>query len=124
MKGQERDKLDIETCYKYFVFLNTECERYLRDKKIEEEEIANLKIEFDRFIKKALISDLPKELISKIAALELDYTYHPQRDNINMIKRLTFGRIADYHRSRLLKNEIEAFHFKIKGMPMYIKLHY
>lgn len=116
--------MDLETCYKYFVFLNNECDRYLRDGKIAEEEIASLKIEFDRFIIQALGSDLPSEVISKISALELDYTYHPQRENINMIKRLTIGRMAQHQREKLHKNRIEALKYQIKGIPMFIQLNY
>lgn len=111
-------------CYKYFVFLNTECDRYLQDNSIDEAEIAHLKIEFDLFIERAAESDLPTELKQKIAALKLDYKYHPQRDNINMVKRLTFGRIAEYRRQQKLKQKVEALKFEIKGIPMFMQLHY
>lgn len=43
--------MTIETCYNYFVFLNTECDRYLRDHYINEGEIHQLKIELDHFLK-------------------------------------------------------------------------
>ncbi|GAB5417306.1 MAG: hypothetical protein Crog4KO_28880 [Crocinitomicaceae bacterium] len=116
--------MDLETCYKYFVFLNTECDRYLKDGVISEEEMANLKIEFDRFVIQALGSDLPSEIKVKITDLKLDYEYHPQRENINMIKRLVFGRAAKYQREKEHKDAIEALKYDIKGIPMFIQLNY
>lgn len=111
-------------CYKYFVFLNTECDRYLRDGKIKEEEIAQLKIEFDLFIERVKVSDLPCDLKAKIVDLKLKHSYHPQRDDINMIKRLIFGRISDSYSSHKLKKKVEALKNEIKGIPTLIKLNY
>ena len=116
--------MDIEMCYKYFVFLNEECDRYLRDKRIEEEEIANLKIEFDRFINEALRSDLPEELNSKISELKLNYTFHTHRDEINLFIRLIFGRWFQRNREREHKEIIDKLKYQIKGIPMFIRLNY
>ena len=113
--------MNIETCYKYFQFLNTECDRYLQDGEITDEEMQQLKIEFDRFIKDANDSDLPSELKNKIKILKLDYVYKSRREYGDLLGRFNFG--SNRRHSKMLK-QVEDFKFNIKGLPMFIKLNF
>jgi hypothetical protein len=113
--------MNIETCYKYFVFLNTECERYLEDDKITDEEMHHLKIEFDKFIKEADDSNLPSDLKNKIGELSLKFEYKERREYGDMLGRWNFG--AKRRRLRQ-KNQVEELKYQIKGLPMFIKMNF
>lgn len=113
--------MNIETCCKYFEFLNTECDRYLKDNRIEDEEIHQLKIEFDRFIQEAKTSDLPVELKNKIKDLKLDYVHRPRREYGAL---LGYWNLGKHRRQNNLKNMVEEFKFQIKGLPTYIKMNF
>lgn len=113
--------MDLENCYKYLVFLNTECDRYLMDQEITEEEIHQLKIELDRFISEAASSDLPIELKAKIKDLKLQYVYRTSREYGDLLGRFNLGK---QRRQRKLMNAVEAFKFEIKGMSLFIKMNY
>ena len=113
--------MDLETCYKYLVFLNTECDQYLMDQEITEEEIHQLKIELDRFISEANSSDLPTELKAKIKDLNLEYVYRASREYGDLLGRFNFGK---QRRRRKLIDAVEAFKFRMKGMPLFIKMNY
>ena len=113
--------MNIETCYKYFKFLNTECDRYLEDDFIEEEEINQLDIEFKRFIENVNNSDLPNEIKNKITNLKLDYTFNSNRDYLEILGHWNFGK---HRRQRKLKRMVEEFKFQINGLPMFIQLNF
>lgn len=117
-------KIDVETCYKYLVFLNEECDRFLRDEGDDEDKIAGLKIEFDRFIERVKKSNLPKDLKKKILDLELDYEYDPHQESKNLVHFALFGQGSQRRRERKLNDAVEALKFDIKGLPMYIQLNY
>lgn len=113
--------MNIETCYKYFEFLNIECDRYLKDGKIEEDEIHQLKIELDKFLKEVNKSDLPLEIKTKIADLKLDYNFNSNREYLELLDRWNLGK---YRRQRKLNKMVEDFKYQIKGLPMFIKMNY
>ncbi|MCH2231784.1 MAG: hypothetical protein MK105_15730 [Crocinitomicaceae bacterium] len=113
--------MNIDTCYKYFVFLNTECDRYLEDGEITDEEMHQLKIEFDKFIKEAYESDLPSELKNKIGKLSLKFEYKATREYGDMLGRWNFG--AKKRRLRQ-ENQVEELQYQIKGLPMFIKMNF
>lgn len=113
--------MNIETCYKYVMFLIAECDRYLGDEEITDEEMHSLKIEFDAFIEQTNNSNLPIELKNKINALELDYTYQARREYGPLLGRFNFGsrrRRADQ------KQQIEEMKFQMKGLPMFMKMNF
>jgi hypothetical protein len=116
--------MNIETCYKYFEFLNNECDRYLKDRHISEEEISQMKIELDRFLEKANGSDLPIEIKDKIADLKLDYVFSPNRESRSFLVLLMFGRSAQRIRERKLKIKVEEFKNQISGLPIFIRMNY
>lgn len=114
--------MDIETCHKYFVFLNAECDRHLRDGTVDEQEMASIKIEFDRFIKTIEGSDLPSWLKMKIAELELDFTYTSRRDSDLPFEAIALMRWRKARRERKYTDQIQALKHQIKGIPMFIQL--
>jgi hypothetical protein len=116
--------MNIETCYKYFEFLNNECDRYLKDQVITEEEISQMKIELDTFMEKANRSDLPTKIKNKIADLKLDYVYNSKRESVTFLGMLTFGSSARYRREKKLKCKVEDLKLQISGLPMFIKMNY
>jgi hypothetical protein len=113
--------MNIETCYTYFEFLNTECDRYLKDHRIEEDEIHQLKIELDKFVAAARNSELPVELKAKIADLKLDYEFNAHREYLELLGRFNFGK---HRRQRKINTSVKDFKQQIVGMPMYIKLNF
>ena len=113
--------MDIDTCYKYFVFLNTECDRYLEDGEITDEEMHQLKIEFDKFIESVRKSDLPSDLKNKINHLKLDFVYKARREYGDLLGRFNFG--SD-RRPRKQYEQVEELKYQIKGLPMFIKMNY
>lgn len=113
--------MNIEKCYKYFVFLNTECDRYLEDNKIEEDEINQLKIEIERFKNEANNSDLPLPIKNKIAELKLDYEFNYNREYLVLLGRLNFGK---HRRQKKIKKMVEELKCQIGGMPFFLKMNY
>lgn len=113
--------MNIETCYKYVVYLNSECDRYLNNHIIEEDEIHQLKIELDKIQQVANTSDLPWEIKSKIAALKLDYSFNDNREYLVLLGSWNFGK---HRRKRKLKKKIEAFKSQIHDLQQFIQLNY
>lgn len=113
--------MNIETCYKYFEFLNLECDRYLKDDEITDDEMNQLKIELDKFIVDANSSDLPLELKCIINELKLDYVYKTRREYGDLLGRFNFG--SNSKRIKL-KRKVEDIKFQIKGLPMFIKMNF
>lgn len=113
--------MNIETCYKYFEFLNSECDRYLKDWKIDEDEIHQLKIELDRFLEEATTSDLPLEIKTKIANLKLDYTFNDFREYLPLLGGWDLGK---HKRQRKLKKRVKDFKNQIKELPLFIRMNY
>ena len=120
-QNKMKNKMNIETCQKYFDFLNRECDRYLKDDRIDENEMHQLKIEFDRFVDNVRNSDLPATLKNKVIDLNLDYVYSEYREFGNL---LGYWNIGKYRKQRKLKNKVEEFKFHKKGMSMFIKMNY
>jgi hypothetical protein len=65
--------MNIETCIKYLDFVNIECERFLEDGKVTDEELNQLIIEFHRFLDQVAGSTLPVGIKDRIAELHIDY---------------------------------------------------
>lgn len=113
--------MNIETCYNYVEFLNIECDRYLKNRTIEEDEIHQLKIELDKFLQEVGNSELPWEIKTKIADLKLDYSFNGNREYLELLGSWNFGK---HRRRRKLKKMVEDFKHQINGLPMFIKLNY
>ncbi len=112
--------MNIETCIKYFGFLNHECDRYLNGG-ITDEEIQQLKIETDRFIELVMNSDLPFSLKQKIAAIKLEYSYNSMREYLPLLGGWDLTR---HKRQRERRKKVEDLKFQIKDLPRFIQLNY
>lgn len=66
--------MNIETCIKYLDFVSGECNRYLKDGNVSDDELVNFIIELERFKEKCINSILPEELKLKISELKISYT--------------------------------------------------
>lgn len=113
--------MTIETCYKYLVFLNRECDRYLKDSRIVEDEIHQLQIELGRFRAEVMNSELPSEIKTKIAALNITYQFKGYREYLPLLGSWNLGK---HKRRRELKKTVEDFKHTIDGLPMFIKMNY
>jgi hypothetical protein len=65
--------MNIETCIKYLKFVYHECERFLEDGRVTDDELNKLIIEFHRFLDQASESTLPVGIKDRIAELNIDY---------------------------------------------------
>ena len=65
--------MNIETCKKYLGFVYRECDRFLKDGRITDDELNKLIIEFHRFLDQVAESNLPVEIKDKIADLQITY---------------------------------------------------
>jgi hypothetical protein len=113
--------MNIEKCYKYFEFLNTECDRYLKDEIIEEQEIYQLKIELSKFKEEAKNSNLPELIKNKIDDLNLNYEFNSNREYLEFLGRFNLGK---YKRKNKIKKMVEDLKYQIKGLPIFIKMNY
>ncbi len=113
--------MNIETCYQYTRFLIHECTRYLEDRAISETEIAQLKIELDRFIKKTSGSDLPDQLKSAVARLELNYEFRLRSDNRDLLGKWDFGK---YRRHQTFKRNVERFKLQLADLLSFLETNY
>lgn len=65
--------MNIETCKKYLGFVYRECDRFLKDGRVTDDELNKLIIEFHRFLDQVAESSLPSEIKDKIADLQIAY---------------------------------------------------
>ena len=66
--------MNIETCIKYLNFVYIECERFLEDRRVTDDELNQLIIEFYRFLNQVSESKLPIGIKDRIARLNIDYS--------------------------------------------------
>lgn len=64
--------MTLETIHKYLKFISDECDRHLRDGEVNYDEINQLSIELERFIKKVNESDLSNEIKFQINELSFE----------------------------------------------------
>ena len=65
--------MNIETCKKYLEFVYRECDRFLLDGRVTDDELNKLIIEFHRFLDQVVESILPGEIKDTIANLQIAY---------------------------------------------------
>ncbi len=66
--------MNKETCIKYLDFVNKECDRFLEDGRVTDDELNQLIIEFQRFQQGVSESELPEDIKNRIAGLTVDYS--------------------------------------------------
>lgn len=121
--------MNTSTCVKYLQYVSHECERYLRDGRVTDEELVDLVIEFERFQEQVGESDLPSEIKSGIGELEFDYS-------IKRIERgtwflvvafLTFGSWAiflSWQKQAKRKEVLRLLKFDASRLSTFIQLNY
>jgi hypothetical protein len=119
--------MNKETCIKYLDYVSQECEKYLRDSQVTDDELVNLIIEFQRFQDKTLQSQLPEEIKNKIAEIKLDFSIKQvERGNWYLIAAfLTFGSWAIFIHMRKQAKRKEALNmmkFDVSRLSTFIKL--
>lgn len=113
--------MNIEICYKYLEFLKKQCDQYLKDDEVEEEEINQLKIEFDKFVEEVDNSELPLKIKTKITEIKLDYEFIAKREYLELLGYWNFGK---NRRQRKLKKMVEYFKNQINESLMFIKMNF
>ena len=66
--------MNTETCIRYLDFVNKECDRFLDDDRVTDDELNQLIIEFQRFQQRVSESGLPEPVKNRIAGLTVDYS--------------------------------------------------
>lgn len=113
--------MTIETCYNYVVFLNRECDRYLKNHAIDDDEIHQLKIELERFQQQVNDSDLPWEIKTNVTDLKIDYHFNDNREYFALLGSWDFGK---HRRLRKLKKMVEVFKSQIDELQTFIRSNY
>lgn len=119
--------MDIETCSKYLQFLTNECDKYLKDLDISDDELLSMGTEIQRFKKQCNESNLPLNLLEKINKIDFKYNRSDLQKTkyIMLIAILTLG-IFGYmlHMKQRIKRENALINLKsqISGLPVFIKM--
>lgn len=66
--------MNTETCIRYLDFVNKECDRFLDDGQVTDDELNQLIIEFQRFQQRVSESGLPEPVKNRIAGLNVEYS--------------------------------------------------
>lgn len=66
--------MNTETCIKYLDFVNKECDRFLDDNRVTDDELNQLIIEFQRFQQQVADSELPEPVKNRIGGMTIDYS--------------------------------------------------
>lgn len=121
--------MNLEICIKSLDFVSQECERHLRDGHVTDDELVNLIIEFQRFQESVNESNLPEEIKSKIAEIELNYSIQRiERGTYYMIVAvLTLGSwaiILHMIKQARRKQILNGIKFDASRLSSHIKLNY
>ncbi|MBD79615.1 MAG: hypothetical protein CL840_11915 [Crocinitomicaceae bacterium] len=121
--------MELDTCFKYLEFVHAECERHLADGVVEDDELFQLIIEFNRFQEHIKRSDLPEELKSKIAKVEFNYTRKKVKRNAvyMLLAFVTVGTWAYVAMLRQQRNRIrtlEDIKHDMNSLSMHMRMNY
>ena len=119
--------MNINECTKYFDFLTSECDRFLSDKKIEEEEIQKMQNELFRFKELSKRSELPKEIKKIVEELNLTYQVSERNEYFKLLALATLGYwyiIYEKRKARKMANCIHDFKTQVSQVSMFLKLNY
>lgn len=121
--------MDVNTCIKYLDFVSRECERYLMDRRVTDEELISLIVELERFKEKCRTSKLPNELKSNILDLKIDYTEKGvERSSwYTLAAFATFGAwtlLIHYRQQRKRKQTLSDIRFDTSRLSSHVKLNY
>lgn len=85
--------MNTTTCINYLNYVSSECDKYLKEEQVNDDQLVNLIIEFQRFQEQTLVSDLPDELKKQLAEIKLDYSIKgvERSQYFVIIAFLTFG---------------------------------
>lgn len=121
--------MDTETCINYLDYVSNECEKYLKDGQITDDELVNLIIEFQRFQEKINQSELPEEIKSNVSEIKLGYSIKEveRGDWYLMIAFLTFGSWAIFihlRKQSKRKQALNLLKFDVSRLSSFIKFNY
>lgn len=118
-----------ELCAKYLDFVANECERYLLDQEVTDEEMMDFLIELKRFKEKVARSDLHEEIKTKIAGIHLEYSIDKLKRNAwySLLRMLTFGDWSAFYEMRVQAKRIRALSnikSEVSAAALHIRWHY
>lgn len=121
--------MDVNTCIKYLDFVSSECERYSRDRRVTDDELISLIVELERFKEKCRISDLPKDIKSRILDLKLNYTVKGVERSgwYTLAAFASFGSwslLAHYKQQKKRARTLNEIRFDTSRLSSYVKLNY
>ena len=121
--------MNKETCIEYLDFVSRECDHYLKDGQVTDDELVNLIIEFQRFQEKTKWSELPEEIKERITEIKLDYSIkRVERANWYLMAAfLTFGAWAIFiylRKQTKRKQALTILKFDVSRLASYIVLNH
>jgi len=117
--------MDIETCIKYLEFVNTECDRHLKDGNVSDDELISLIVEFERFQESVEKSELPEIVKSQVADIKLKYSAKGvERGSwFSAAYRTTFGSFLSRKQSKR-KEALKAIKYDVSRLASHLKMNY
>ena len=121
--------MNIEKCEKYLEFVYRECEEFLEDRRVTDDELNQLIIEFHRFRDQVAQSSLPEEIKYRISKLHIDYprTYIKRGFGYMFSVVLTLGLwalISGYRKQSKRKRVLETLKTDSADTLIFIKMNY
>jgi len=121
--------MNLETCIKYLDFVAHECNRHITNRRVSDDELIQLIVEFQHFQKKIAQSKLPHKIQQKVSQIELNYTVkHVERGaNFFLFSVLTFGIWSGLIMLRKQRNRQQVLHaikFDTESLSSFIRLNY
>lgn len=98
--------LDLEMCSKYFEFLNEECDKYISDGIISEDELMRIQSELKRIKSMVRLSNLRPDIKGQIETISLKYKISTKSKFIKIINMIIASRLESYYHSEKMKESI------------------
>ncbi|MGY5353472.1 hypothetical protein [Wenyingzhuangia sp. IMCC45467] len=114
--------MNIEKCYEYFNFLNSECDKYLSDKIVNEEELLKMQSELKRFKSLVNNSNLSLDIKTTIEKVTLKYEVTRKTKFIKFLNMIVFGHYTSYYHLKKMKESITDFKSQVLDTFLLLKL--
>jgi len=105
--------LDIKTCTKYFDFLKNECDQFLSDKTISEDELLRMQNELRRIKSLVYNSELSSDLKNKIEKIDLNYKISKKSKFIKSLNMIIFRSLESTYHLKKMKESIIDFRTQV-----------
>ncbi len=119
--------MDITKCTKYIDFLSSECDRFLKNRKVTEEEVLKMRNELLRFKDLTNASGLSPEIIKRVNELNLTYEVSEKSEYFKVLALATLGYwyiIYENRKARKMENCMHDFKGQVSELSLFLKLNF